>query len=317
MKTLYLSLLAGSIVLLAGCKKNSYIKVDPGQLVTPRLTVSEGLMPFTGALEVYPCVAGSAVYYGNYTNDQLSSFNAVYTISGGDVYNPLRPVTLPVGDYNLIYWGVSQAQEPTYTKGAVQDPKIAINADLAHQDYSLRPYPGINDTTYYPVYDFVFASQPVEIGTQGIAVTLKRVVAGLTVILKKTDGTKLDSQIASINVLVGSIAEDLNFDTGVPENQTKTVRFPITIAADSLTATNPTVLVFPSAPNPKLTIVLTLKDGSERTFRTQLDNALSANTKLTATVNMGEIFSSETEAGGFQVNQWEEKSETVTAEQAQ
>lgn len=317
MKTRYLFLLAGSLVLLAGCKKNSYTRVPAADLVTPRLTVNEGLMPFTGALEVFPCEPGSAVYYGNYANGKLSPVNATYTISNGDIYNPLRPITLPVGDYNLIYWGYSKVQEPIYSDGGLLPPQLMLNADLAHQDYSLRKYPHVADTTYYPVYDLVFANQQVDIGAQDIAVTLKRAVAGLTVILKKTDGTKLNSQIASINVLVGSIAGELNFDTGQPQDQTKTVRFPITIAADSLTATNPTVLVFPSAPNPKLTIVLTLKDGSERTFRTQLDNTLSANTKLTATVNMGDIFSSETDAGGFQVDKWEEKSETVTAEQAQ
>lgn len=317
MKTRYLFLLAGAAVLLAGCKKNSYTKIPAADLVTPRLTVNEGLMPFTGALEVFPCEPGSAIYYGNYANGQLSPVNATYTISNGDVYNPLRPVTLPVGDYNLIYWGYSKVQEPVYSDGAVLPPRLTLNTDLAQQDYSLRKYPHVTDTTYYPVYDLVFARQPVDIGAQDIAVTLKRAVAGLAVILKKTDGSKLDSQIASINVLIGSIAEELNFDTGEPENQTKTVRFPITISPDSLTAANPVVLVFPSAPNPRLTIVLTLKDGTDRTFRTQLDNTLTANTKLTATVNMGEIFSSETDAGGFQVDKWEEKSETVTAEPAQ
>lgn len=313
MNRLYFLLLAGAALLLAGCKKTSYTRIDPGQLVTPRFAVSEGTIPFTGALEMYPCEPGTAIYYGNYIGDKLSAFNALYTISEGSVYNALRPVLLPVGDYSLIYWGVSKAQEPSYTKGAILEPGLTLNGNLAHQSYSLRKYPNVKDTTYYPVYDFVFANQTVDIGAQSIAVSLKRMVAGLSVILQKEDGSKLDSEIASINVLVGNIAADLNFDTGKPEDQTKTVRFPVTIAADSLTASNPVVLVFPSAPNPPLTIVLTLKNGTERTFRTQLDNTLTANTKLTVKVYMDKIFSSETEAGGFRVSQWEEKSETVTA----
>lgn len=312
MNRTYIFLLAVAALLSSGCKKTSISRNDPGQLVSPRFAVSEGTMPFTGALEIYPCEPGTTIYYGNYIDDRLTPFNALYTISGGSVHNALRPVLLPVGDYSLIYWGVSQAQEPTYTKGAVLEPSLSLNGNLAHQNYSLRKYPA--DTTYYPVYDFVYARQTVDIGAQSIAVSLKRVVSGLTVILQKEDGSKLDPEIASINVLIGNIAEDLNFDTGEAENQTKTVRFPITVADDSLTAVNPVVLVFPSAPKPPLKIVLTLKNGTERTFRTQLENTLTANTKLTVTVNMGEIFSSETETGGFRVSKWEERSETVHAD---
>lgn len=315
MNKLYIPLLAGAAVMLSGCKKESFTRVDSGQLVTPRLVVNEGTTPFTGALEVYPCRPGTAIYYGNYTNEQLTPFNALYTISNGDVYNALRPLTLPVGDYNMIYWGVAHPQEPTTANKAVQDPRITIDEDLAGQNYTLRKYPQAGDTTYYPVYDFVFANQTVDIGAQNIAVPLRRVVAGVTLTLKKKDNVKFDAQIASINALIGNIAEELNFDTAEPENQTKTVRFPITIAADSLTAANPVALVFPSAPQPPITIVFTLKNGTQRTFRTRLSNTLTANTKLSVTVEIGQIFTSETEAGGFEVSEWEEKSETITPEQ--
>lgn len=313
MNRLYFSLLTGAALLLAGCKKTNYTRIDPDQLVTPRFAVTEETTPYTGSLEVYPCQPGTAIYYGNYYNDKLYAANALYTISQGEIQNPLRPVILPVGKYSLIYWGVSKAQEPTYTNGGVREPSLTLNGDLNQQGYSLNKYPAATDTTYYPAYDFVFANQLVDIGTQSISVSLKRVVSGLTVILQKEDGSKLDAEISSINVLIGNIAQKLNLVTGEPENQTKTVRFPITVADDSLTASNPVVLVFPSAPNPPLTIVLTLKNGTVRTFRTQLDNTLTANTKLTVKVNMGEIFSSETEAGGFRVSQWEERSETVNA----
>ena len=315
MNKMIFPLLAGITLLLAGCKKDNEngSGTDPGQVVTPRLVASEEEMPFAGALEVFPCRSGTTVYYGNYYKNQLSFYYALYTISEGNVYSALRPVTLPIGDYNLIYWGVSQTQGPTYTNGAIHEPGITLNGDLAGQSYRLRKYPGA-DTTYHPVYDFVFAKQAVDIGAESIAVPLHRVVAGLTVILQKSDNSELDSEIASINVLIGNISEKLDFVTGEPKNPTKTVRFPITVADNNLTAVNPIALVFPSAPNPPLKIVLTLKDGTIRTFRTQLNNTLAANTKLTVTVNMGEILDSETTAGGFEVNKWEEKSETVNAE---
>lgn len=315
MNRIIFPLLAGTVLLLAGCKKDngSGSGTDPDQLITPRLVAAEHETPFTGALEVFPCKHGTTIYFGNYFNDRLSFFNALYTIFEGNVYSTPRPITLPIGEYNLIYWGVSQLQEPTYISGAIHSPGIGLNNDLSRENYSLREYPGA-DTTYYPVYDFVFAKQEVDIGAESISVSLQRVVAGLTVLLQKDDHTELDPEIASIDVLIGNIAEELDFATGEPQNQTKTVRFPITIDDNNMSAVNPIALVFPSAPNPPLTIVLKLKDGTIRTFRTVLNNELKANTKLTVTVNMGEILDSETTAGGFEVNKWEEKSETVNAE---
>lgn len=82
---------------------------------------------------------------------------------------------------------------------------------------------------------------------------------------------------------------------------------------DSLTAMNATALIFPSSPNPPVKIVITLQNGQEHTFTSILNNTLTANTKLTLTIDMGQIFSTETSGGGFQVTRWQEKSETVTA----
>lgn len=318
MKTIpVLMLLAGTSILLGSCKKNTYEHEQPvpGNLVSPRLLVTEGTNPFTGAVDLYPCQDNSAIYYGNYVDNKLSPFNGVYTIEDGSVYSALRPVTLPVGTYNMVYWGVSHAQEPTFSKGAIIEPRLILNGNLGQQQFSLRRYSSATDSTFYPVFDFVYGKQPVSIGEDGIAVSLKRVVAGLTVILRKEDGSKFDPQIASINIQVGNIAEHMNFETAEPENQTKTVRFPVTIAADSLTATNPVVLLFPSAPKPPVTIVIHLKDGSIRTFRTQLANTLTANTKTTVTINMGRIFTTETSGGGFEVTRWQEQTETVDASQ--
>lgn len=306
--------LAG-VALLSGCKKESNGSTpEPGTLVTPRIAALEETFSFSGALEIYPCKAGTTLYYGNYYNSQLSFVDAMYTIANGDVSSALRPMTLPIGEYNMIYWGVSQAQQgESYAAGAVRDPSISLNQDLSTQSYTLRKYSGNDDTTYYPVYDFVFATQPVDVGSQDIAVTLHRVVAGLSVVLQKDDNTQLDSEIASINAMVGGVSNGLNFATGEATGQPwRTVRFPLSLSDDNMTASNPVVLLFPTTENPPLKVVLTLKDGTTRTYRSTLANTLSSNTKLTVTINIGTIFDSETEAGGFEVNQWDEKTETIT-----
>lgn len=154
------------------------------------------------------------------------------------------------------------------------------------------------------------------IGAESIAGPLHWIVASLTVILQKSDNSELDSEIASIDVRIGNISEMLDFVTGEPKNPTQTVRLPITVADKNPDAVNPIAPVFPSTPNPPLKIVLTLKDGTIRTFRTVPNNELKANTKLTVTINMDEILDSETTAGGFEVNKREEKSETMKAEPA-
>ena len=68
MNRIIFPLLAGTVLLLAGCKKDNEngSGTAPGQLITPRLVASEEEMPFTGALEVFPCRSGTTVYYGNY-----------------------------------------------------------------------------------------------------------------------------------------------------------------------------------------------------------------------------------------------------------
>ena len=192
---------------------------------------------------------------------------------------------------------------------AVNHPPIRLNADLSKLNYTLR---ALTDSTYHPVFNYVFTVKKVDIGSENINVALHRVVAGLKVILQNEDQSKLSSSIAGINIYVGSIAESLNFTTAEAVNMTKTVEFPLTVAPDSLTATNfQPVTVFPSAANPPILIVLNLKDGTRRTYKTTLSHTLVANSMLNITVNIGDIFSSETSGGGFQVTKWNEEHEVV------
>ena len=307
-------LLLGIALAVSACTKDNCSPIYPdekGKLVSPALYATTASSPFTGVLEVYPCTAGTSTYFGNYYNDQLMAFNAFYYIRDGSIYQAHRPVLLPTRTYNLLYWGTTQTQASYPFQVAVGEAALTLGGDLAKQTLQLRKTSKIGDTVYMPVYDLVHSVRSVKIGTESIAVPLQRAVAGLTVVLRKKDGSRLDASIDSVEVLMGPVAGALNFYTAEPENFSKTIQFPLRMAPDSLQATNPMAMLFPSAPAPILTIVLTLKNGQERVSRVALENALTANTKLIVTVDMGEILSEETEGNGFEVSNWNEKHETI------
>ena len=116
--------------------------------------------------------------------------------------------------------------------------------------------------------------------------------------------------IADIEVLIGGIAEKINFYTAVPENMTKTVKFNLELSDDSTMMSNPTVMLFPSSENPSLTLIITLKDGSQHTLNQNLNTPLSANTRLTLNIVLGEIHSGG-DAGNFTIEDWNETTETI------
>ena len=90
-------------------------KEDNGNLVTPDLsvTLSDTQSPMTGVLEAYPCQAGGAIYYGNYIEGKLTPFPGMYYLQNGEIYGDKnREISLPVGTYNMIYWGRADLQQP-------------------------------------------------------------------------------------------------------------------------------------------------------------------------------------------------------------
>ena len=91
-KTIFLAALTAAI--FAGCSSdNPMLAVEGGngnnggegnnELISPtvRATVNtpdNAQSPMSGILEVYPCQAGTSIYYGNYVEDVLTPFPGMY-----------------------------------------------------------------------------------------------------------------------------------------------------------------------------------------------------------------------------------------------
>lgn len=289
---------------------------DSNGLVSPRVratvnTPENPQSPMTGILEVYPCQPGTSTYFGNYMEDVLTPFPGMYTLKDGNTFGePNRAISLPVGTYNMIYWGTPKYEEPIYSNPVVMEPQLTIGGDLAQQYFSMRQ--NIPDTTYYPVYDLVYAVKPANIGTEELSAAMKRQVAGLKVIVKDKNNGVLSSSIKTMKVHVGGIAEKLNMYTAAPVNQTKTVAFLLVLSTDGTQMSNATVMLFPSANSPLFQLIITLKNGTVKTFKQALSSPLKINTRLTLTLTLGDIFSEE-ESGNFTIDNWQEESETIEA----
>ena len=286
-------------------------KEDDGSLVTPDLsvTLSDTQSPMTGVLEAYPCQAGGAIYYGNYIEGKLTPFPGMYYLQNGEIYGDKnREISLPVGTYNMIYWGTPKYEEPIYSNPVVVDPQITIGGDLSQQYFGLRKVSA--DTTYYPVFDLVHAVQPANIGSEDLKASLKRVVTGLKVIIKDKNNGILSSSIDSMVVRITNIAGELNFYTAAPQGSPRTVAFPLVRSVDGTQMSNATVMLFPSFGKPEFQMSIILKNGNVKSFKQTLNGPLEANSKLTLTLTLGDIFSEES-SGEFTLDNWNEESQTI------
>lgn len=290
--------------------------VDPSKLITPEFaSVSLSTQsPFSGILMIAPAQGDGSIYYGNYNAaGTLSDIHALYTISRGTIVQSNIPLRLPAGAYNLVYWGVpvNTKADSTYSIVAVNEPAYVVGKDMKQMEYTLRPY-SKPDTTYYPVFDYVYSQEPLQVGTEKMSTVLTRVTAGLRVTLQGKNGGALNPVIAGARIQVGSIASTLNYYTAQASDFTKTVSFPLDKSADGTQmSANSTVMLFPSGPQPELTILLTLTNGQTKVYRQSLDHTLSAGTRLTLTASIGEIFVEETTSNGFEVTDWKENSENI------
>lgn len=316
MNKFILALLAAT--LLYSCSDHDHNSITPEpshpELVSPELIGTTNVTtksPFTGALEVFPCSEDSSIYFGNYYNNVLTPIDAQYTVTDGTGVFSTIPVLLPIGTYDIVYWGIPKETEDIYPDMSIRDPALKLNGNLSETYYSMRKHPMSTDTLYYPVYNYVHAIVPTNIGTDKLSASLQRVVAGINVTISGKDGGEFDTNVESVQVLVGNIAEKLDVYSATPSNQTKTVQFPLTLSADKKQMSVPTVMVFPSAPNPPIQIVITLKNGAIKTYRQNLTTTLNANTKLSLSMTLNEIFSSESTTGDFNVSDWNEKNESI------
>ncbi len=301
------------LILVTACSDERNCDFLPKQeLITPqlRVMVADPLSsnPFTGILEVYPCNEESSIYYGNYVNGKLTVFNGYYTVLKGHISGEYdREIKLPIGSYNMVYWGTPKYNEPIYNSPAISHPGLTSGADLSKLYFSLRSN---NDGTYMPVYDLVHAIKETEIGKEDLQASLNRVGAALKIIVKKKDGSAFSSDVTSMQAHIGSIAEKLNFYTAEPENMSKTVKFDLTRSEDGTTMSNATVMLFPSAENPLLKIFITLQDGSVHEVSKVLNSTLAANTKFTLNISIGKILSG-ADTGDFTIENWNEEGESI------
>ena len=81
-------------------------------LITPkiraRVTDPLNQNPFTGILEVYPCKDETSIYYGNYINGGSRYLMVITSYQRGRVWDNNRELHLPIGEYNMVYWGDTQ-----------------------------------------------------------------------------------------------------------------------------------------------------------------------------------------------------------------
>ena len=282
------------------------------QLISPRVSAmveneTSSYSPLTGVLEAYPCQSQSSIYFGNYTQGKLTPFYGYYIIQDGHVTGDNnRVLNLPEGSYNMVYWGTPKYEEPIYSTPAISEPGLQIGADLSQLYFSLRAN---TDGTYMPVFDMVHAIKETDT-SEDFQASLQRVVAGLKVIVKRKDNGIFDSDILKMQVQIGGIAEKLNVYTAEPENQTKTVQFDLVRSEDGTSMSNATVMLFPSAEHPQLDLLITTQDGKTHRLTKTLETTLSANTRLTLQILLGEVLPSERK-GNFTIENWREASETI------
>ena len=282
------------------------------QLISPRVSAmveneTSSYSPLTGVLEAYPCQSQSSTYFGNYVQGKLTPFYGYYIIQDGHVTGDNnRVLNLPEGSYNMVYWGTPKYEEPIYSTPAISEPGLQIGADLSQLYFSLRAN---TDGTYMPVFDMVHAIKEMDT-SEDFQASLQRVVAGLKVIVKRKDNGIFDSDILKMQVQIGGIAEKLNVYTAEPENQTKTVQFDLVRSEDGTSMSNATVMLFPSAEHPQLDLLITTQDGKTHRLTKTLETTLSANTRLTLQILLGEVLPSERK-GNFTIENWREASETI------
>ena len=311
-KLLFLATLA---LLAVGCDDDSASNGGENtELIAPALYMNvvtgDGDKPFTGVLSIAPCTEGTSIYYGNYVNSKLSPFYGYYFVQNGELYasDSNRELYLPLGNYEMLYWGTPKYEEPIYAYPAVREPTYNIGGDLAQQDFSLLKMPDTD--AYYPTYDLVFACHRVTVGAEDLDAALKRVVAGLKVVLKDKDNQVLSTEITNVEVRVTNIYEKLNAYTAEPHGDPCTVSFPLVRSADGLQMSNGIVMLFPSAGIPELQLNISLADGQVKHISQQLKQPLEANNKLTLTISIGDIFEEEG-SGSITVDEWNENHEEI------
>lgn len=314
MKKLIVLMTVAAFITSCSDNDNNCNGTDDPHLISPALEMSvsttSGQSPLTGILTVAPCETGSSIYYGNYINEKLTPFDGYYKVKDGAILENTtnRVISLPTGTYNMLYWGTPQYKEPIYAYPAVREAALTIGGDLSRQALTLVKIS--TDTIYYPVFDLVYAVQPVKIGTENLKASLNRAVAGLKVIVKDKDNGVLSSSIDSVAVRITNIYSGVNYYTGKAQGTPRTIAFPLVRSTDGTQMSNATVMLFPSAGKSEFQLSIILKNGAVKSFKQTLTSPFTANTRLNLTLSLGDIFSDQT-SGDFNVDNWKEENENI------
>lgn len=292
--------------MVVSCKKEDLVEHHP-ELATIKFAVFQSNSAFSGTIELFPCTDKTLEYFGNYYNNALTVIAPSCIISKGNITTWGYPLLLPLGTYNMVYWGISNAS--SYSASRAMPAPLRLGNDMSGLYWSMVL--NKDKQTYMPVWDQAMAVQSVEMGATGISVDLNRMVAGLNVVVKNSDGQPFDPSITSFEVLVGGIAEKINYTTGAPVNQTKTVRFMLTMDTERTVAQNTTAMLYPSSASPTIKINVNLANGQTRTYSTNLKNAFEANTVQTVTILTGDILASDVDGSTFAIDNWNEASQTI------
>lgn len=310
MKHLIVCLFVIPILIACSSEDECNYGKNSSNLITPKLYVNLAIdNPMTGILTVYPCNANSSIYFGNYNKDgELVVINATYLVKDGYATNGQPSVRLPIGNYNMVYWGIPIATTPQFDFPATREPPITLGADLAALKYELFKYP--SDTTYYPTYDYALGTGVVNIGSEQLTAALKRKTAAIDVIVKNKDNSAFNANIDSMWIYVGGISQAINFYTGDPDySSVRTVKIPLVSTESNTKRISKTAMTFPSVSSPLFQLFIELNNGQIKTYKQNLSSALTAGTHLTLTLTLNEILSEENEIGEFTVNNWTETSE--------
>ena len=218
------------------------------------------------------------------------------------------PLRLPVGTYNVIYWGY-----PDYFGTAgdayLADPTLIIGKKLNTTSLGLRKIPG--DTVYYPIHSLVYGTQNINIGKDDLQAHLKHASAALSVIVSETNGDAFSDAIDSMWIYISNIHSNLNYFSARPEGTFKTISFGLKPSTNRTEFNNNFVSVFPSQPNPMFQIFVQLSNGTIKHYQQKLTTQLNAGTRTTVNLSMDGVLLEEGDTGEFQIDKWKEQHDSI------
>ena len=296
----------------------SPVPAEADDLYTPVLKASSTdgtggtLENYTGFLEALPCTGTDYTYYGNYSSSALLlAIPAYYEVSDGYAKNSSTPVRLPLGTYNMLYWG--HPTQELAVAGDLISPSFTIGQKMAEQTFGLASLDA-SANTYSPTHQFVIGTQSVAIGTDSLHADLTQATTALNINISNSSGEAMNASIDSMWISVANTAKTINAVTGAATSSSTsgTVNFGLTKSSDSMKFASGDVYLFPSVSTPSVTIYAKLANGQTKSVSHALTSTLPAGTITTVNITVETILSSLPDAGLLRVNSWVEQTESFS-----